>query len=54
MKDDVAGSEAEVNNQVFHHVQSLLEMCRGLPSLDPELPVLVPGDRFSSESLNNN
>jgi len=26
-------------------LQSLLEMCRGLPPLDPELPVLVPGDR---------
>jgi len=29
-------------------LQCLLEMCRGLPPLDPELPVLVPGDRGRS------
>ena len=28
-------------------------MCRGLPPLDPELPVLVPGDRSCNDNDND-
>ena len=29
-------------------------MCRGLPPLDPELPVLVPGDRSCHDNDGDN
>ena len=40
------GYFSTILNSFHPSSQSLLEMCRGLPPLDPELPVLVPGDRF--------
>ena len=47
MKNGGESTKKSIILNPFHpSSQSLLEMCRGLPPLDPELPVLVPGDRF--------
>merc|ERR1711892_1548656 len=41
----VAIDPAAFTDSFPERLQSLLDTCRGLTPLDPELPVLVPGDR---------
>jgi len=46
----VAIDPAAFTDSFPERMQSLLDTCRDLPPLDPELPVIVPGDRGRSRS----